>query len=245
MYYSRAVDPTMAPAINDISTEQSAATEDTISKCKMLLDYAATYPEAIIRYFASGMVLHIDSDAAYLVQKHARSRYAGHYYLSDHPPPAPAKPSPKPNGPILTVCKTLRGIMRSAAESETGGVFKNGQAAIICRTVLLALGHPQPPTPLKTDNTTASSFVHANIRQRRSKTWDMRWNWLRSPAAKEQLRIYWDRGQNNQADYFTKHHSPAHHLLMRPQYVLNARNMRQIMRALRIPCARVCSNRDG
>jgi hypothetical protein len=63
--------------------------------------------------------------------------------------------------------------MRSAAKSETSGVFNNGQAAIICRTSLHALGHPQPPTPLKTDNTTASSFVHANICQRRSKTWDI------------------------------------------------------------------------
>ena len=83
-----AVDPTMAPAINDIATEQSTASEDTLAKCKMLLDYAATYPEAIIRYFTSDMVLHIDSDAAYLVQKNTRSRYAGHYFLSDNPPRA-------------------------------------------------------------------------------------------------------------------------------------------------------------
>jgi hypothetical protein len=235
----------MAPAINDIATEQSSASEDTLSKCKMLLDYAATYPEAIIRYHVSDMVLHIDSDAAYLVQKNARSRYAGHYFLSDNPPPEPTKPNPKPNGPILTVCKTLRGVMRSAAESETGGVFNNGQAAIICRTALQALGHPQPPTPLKTDNTTASSFIHANIRQRRSKTWDMRWNWLRSIAARQQLRMYWDKGTNNKADYFTKHHSPAHHLQMRSQYVLNAHFVSKIMRALRIPCARVCSNPGG
>jgi hypothetical protein len=57
MYFSRAVDPTMAPAINNIATEQSTASEDTLAKCKMLLDYAATCPEAIIHYFASDMVL--------------------------------------------------------------------------------------------------------------------------------------------------------------------------------------------
>jgi hypothetical protein len=111
-----------------------------------------------------------------LVLPNARSRYAGHYFLSDNPPSPPAKPSPKPNGAILTVCKTLPGVMSSAAEAETGGVYWNGQDDVACRTPLEALGHPQPPTPLKTDNSTAISFVHSNIRQRRSKTWDMRWN---------------------------------------------------------------------
>jgi hypothetical protein len=28
-------------------------------------------------------------------------------------------------------------------------------------------------TPLKTDNSTSNSFIHANIKQCRSKTWDM------------------------------------------------------------------------
>jgi hypothetical protein len=67
MYFSRAIDPTMAPVINDTSTKQATASEDTLAKCKMLLDYATTHPEVIIHYFASYMILHINSDAAYLV----------------------------------------------------------------------------------------------------------------------------------------------------------------------------------
>jgi hypothetical protein len=47
---------------------------------------------------------------------------------------------------------------------------------------LPGFGHPQLATPLKTDNSTSNSFVHANIKQRRSKTWDMRWNWLRDKS---------------------------------------------------------------
>jgi hypothetical protein len=188
------------------------------------------------------MALHIDSDAAYLVLPNARSRYAGHYFLSDRPLPPPAKLNPKPNGPVLTICKTIRGVMSSAAEAETGGVYGNAQEAIACRISLLALGHAQTATPLKTDNSTANSFVHANIKQRRSKTWDMRWNWLRDKTTQEQLRIYWDKGINNQADYFTKHHPPSHHLLMRPQYVLNAHKLtaRLATCPFRHLAARVC-----
>ena len=50
------------------------------------MDYTHTYPNATIQYHASDMCLHIDSDAAYLVQTQAGSRVAGHFYLSDKIP---------------------------------------------------------------------------------------------------------------------------------------------------------------
>jgi hypothetical protein len=149
LYYARAVDATMLPAINEISGSQASPTQKTMSACRMLLDYAATYPLAILRYHASDMTLNTDTDAAYLVLPNARSRYASHYILSDTPPSLPAIPNPKPNGAIITVCKTIRGVMTSAAESETPGVFGNGQEIIALRISLLALGHPQKATPLK------------------------------------------------------------------------------------------------
>ena len=45
--------------------------------------------------------------------------------------------------------------MSSAAEAETGGIFSNCNFAIPIRYMLNALGHPQGPTPVKTDNTKA------------------------------------------------------------------------------------------
>jgi len=109
--------------------------------------------------------------------------------LSDTPPPPPEIPNPKPNGAILTVCKTIRNVMTSAAEAETDGVYENGQEIIAIRILLQALGHPQLATLLKTDNSTLNSFVHANIKQHRSKTWDMRWNWLSDKVTHQQLRM--------------------------------------------------------
>jgi hypothetical protein len=236
----------MLPAINEISGSQYSPTEKTMKACKMLLDYVTTYPLAGIRYHASDMALHVNSDAAYLVLPNARSHYAGHYILSDTPLPSPTLPTPKPNGPILTICKTIRGVMTSAAEAETGGVYGNAQEVIACRISLTAVGHPQAATPLKTANSTSNNFVHANIKQRRSKTWDMRWNWLRDKTTHKQLRIFWDKGQNNQADYFTKHHPPTHHRVLRPKYVLNAHQITVISQAVlpRHVGARVCSYHD-
>ena len=194
-----------------------------MNACMMLLEYAATYPLAIIRYHASDMALNTDTDAAYLVFPNAQSRYAGHYILSDTPPLPPEMPNPKPNDAILTVCKTIRNVTTSAAEAETASVYGNGQEIITICISLQAIGHPQLATPLKTDNSMSNSFVHANIKQRRSKTWDMPWNWLRDKETHQQLRsMYWARGTDNNADYFTKHHPPSHHLTTRPKYVLNA-----------------------
>jgi hypothetical protein len=189
------------------------------------------------------MCLALDSDAAYLVQPNARSRFAGYFYLADPAPPPPVKPTPKLNGPVLVECKTLRGVLTSAAEAETGGVFHNGQTAIVIQRALEALGHKQPPTPLKTDNSTAHSFVHTNIRQRRSKTWDMRWNWLRDKSNKA-LRVYWEKGSTNDADYFTKHHPPNYHRQMRPRYILQEHNISTKIHPFhfRLTCARVCSS---
>ena len=87
-----------------------------MSACKMLLDYAATYPLAIIRYHASSMALNTtDTDAAYLVLPNARSHYAGNYILSNTPPPSPEIPNPKLNGAILTVCKTICNVSMTSA----------------------------------------------------------------------------------------------------------------------------------
>ena len=136
LYYSRAVDPTMLPALNEIATSQANPTEKTKQQCKMLLDYAATYPSAKIRYYASDMILHADSDAAYLVLPNARSRIAGHFYLSSKPPDPPAPPKPQHNGPILTECRTLKHVVASAAEAETVGLFQFPYAKLFKLSVM-------------------------------------------------------------------------------------------------------------
>ena len=96
LYYARAIDGTMLTALNTISSEQAKPTKQTEQKCQRLLDYAASYQNAFIRYHASNMILHVDSDAAYLVMPQARSRIAGYYQLLDFP----AKEGTI-NGPIL------------------------------------------------------------------------------------------------------------------------------------------------
>ena len=67
LYYARALDASMLPAINEISRSQSQPTMATKEKCQRVIYYANTYKDVSIRYHASDIVLHVDSDVAYLV----------------------------------------------------------------------------------------------------------------------------------------------------------------------------------
>ena len=98
LFYGRAIDATTLPALNGIASDQANPTKKTKERTQQLMDYLYTYPDAYIRYYASDMVLHVDSDAAYLVAPKSRSRAAGFYYLSNHPS---HQQQPKLNGAIL------------------------------------------------------------------------------------------------------------------------------------------------
>ena len=60
------VNPTMLTALGSIAAQQAKGTEKTYADTIWLLNYAATHPNAKIRYTTSDMILHIHSDASYL-----------------------------------------------------------------------------------------------------------------------------------------------------------------------------------
>ena len=67
LYIAHAVDPTILVALNEIGAEQALPTTDTVQKTKMLMDYVAMQPDTVIRFHASNMCIHINSNAAYLI----------------------------------------------------------------------------------------------------------------------------------------------------------------------------------
>jgi hypothetical protein len=215
LFYARAVDPTMLHALNALSAAQSKGTQATAEALVHLLNYCTTYPNATIRYRASDMILHIHSDASYLTESEARSRAGGHHFLSDKPNSQPAKP----NGPILNLAKILRNVMSSAAEAEVGALFLNAREGTVLRNTLEEMGHTQPPTPLQTDNSTANGIINGTVKQQRSKAIDMRFYWVRDRSNQGHFNVFWAPGRDNLGDYFTKHHPPSHHRLMRPIFL--------------------------
>ena len=213
LFYGRAVDPTFLVALGTIASQQNQPTEETAEAITQLLNYVATNPNATIRFKRSKMILHIHSDASYLSEKKARSRAAGHFYLASNGTRSAN------NGPIHTLCSIMRNVMASAVEPEIGSVFHSAQDAIPLRNALEDLGHPQPPTPIQTDNSTAAGFLNDNIKQKRTKTIDMRFYWVKDRNLQNQFRILWAPGSKNLADYFSKHHPASHHRRMRKQFL--------------------------
>eukprot|EP00957_Ditylum_brightwellii_P001850 142592-Ditylum_brightwellii.AAC.1 len=129
LYYGRAINGTILPTINEISADQAKPTINTAKQSIMLMDYLATYPNAVLRFFAGNMQLHVDSDAAYLVVNGAKSHIAGYFYCASNPHTLNYSKTPY-NAPILIECRTLKQVVCSAAEAECGTLFHNSQTAM-------------------------------------------------------------------------------------------------------------------
>lgn len=157
LYYGRAVDSTMLTTLSSIASTQAAPTAETLANIKTFLDYAATHQDAIITYRASNMVLVVHSDASYLSEPKARSRAGGHFFMSAD------TNDPPNNGAVLNIAQLIKSVMSSAAEAELGALYINAREAVPQRQLLEEMGHPQPPTPIQTDNSTALGVVTSNI----------------------------------------------------------------------------------
>ena len=80
------------------------------------------------------------------------------------------------------------------------------------------MGHPQPPTPVKVNNSTALVIATVTINQRKSKAMDIQFYWIRDRSNQDQFNIYCKPGSTNTGYYYSKHFPPAHHTTVRPNY---------------------------
>jgi hypothetical protein len=113
------------------------------------------------------------------------------------------------------------------------------------------MGHPQPQTPIQTNNSMAEGVNNHKIKLKRTKAmdmcshwlrdrkaqgqfwiyWqqtkamDMRFHWLHDCKAQGQFWIYWQPGKLNSADYFTRHHSPLHRVNVRYEFLSKVKEL--------------------
>ena len=154
------------------------------------------------------MILMTDTDSNYPVLPEACSRISGYYYFTksmlDY-----SKDTPTPNGPILTECKTLKTLVSSSAEVETGGTLENAQNVIPLRHIIKTLYLHQKPTtgsPIITEKLTYQGILTCLIKTA-NKIWDMRYHGLEDRIFQKHIQLIWKQGIHNWADYFTKQNS--------------------------------------
>ena len=119
------------------------------------------------------------------------------------------------NAPLHTECRTTKNVVSSTTEAECAALFHNCTVVVGIWHALEGLCHPQTHTRVIANYSTANSFVHSEMRVKRSKSWDMRYNWLRDRIAQVHFHVKWKEGIHNLADYFTKHHLPKHDQIKR------------------------------
>jgi hypothetical protein len=202
----------MNVSLSALASQQANATQQTAKDATKFLNYCASNPSTTIRYHASDMILKIHSDASYNSEPKARSRAGRHFYMGSATNTAINNTH---NGAVLATTGVMRTVLSSASEAEIGALFENCKKAAILHITLDELGYTQPATPIQTDNSTAcgiaNDIANDNIKQQRSRAIDMRFYWVRNRVQQGQFIIYWGPGQLNLADYYTKHHSAAHH----------------------------------
>ncbi len=82
------------------------------------------------------------------------------------------------NGTVLNIAQLIKSVMSLAAEVKLGALYMNASKAIPQCQLLQEMGHPQPPTPMQTDNITALGVVNSNIQPKLTKAMDMWSHWL-------------------------------------------------------------------
>jgi hypothetical protein len=202
----------MRGLINAPSTWDACHTTSNVNQIKQFLDYTSTNPNAVVTYHASNMVLAGHSNDLYLSKSNAWSRAKGHFFMSSN---AELRPY---NGNVSTILQIIIALMSLAAEAEVGALFINCCEAVPARHVLKFLGHPQLPTPMQTDNTTALEVVNQNV-MKKMKSMDIKYHWLQCRISQKQFQHYWAAGKLNLGNYFTKHHLAIHHQATRSTFL--------------------------
>ena len=198
LYYARGVDGTMRPAVDHISMEQTHGTQNTMQKAIRLLEYGATFPNATLVYYPSDMILKCNVDGSYNSEPGARSRAGAFSYCGRTNDPNFI------NGPIECISCLIPTVVASATETEYASLFIGGKSLIPLRYTLLDMNCIQPPTEIKTDNVAAQGIATHTCKQRRSKSMDMRYHWIRDRVELKDFNIIWRPGSESIADYLTK-----------------------------------------
>jgi hypothetical protein len=81
------------------------------------------------------------------------------------------------SGAIHVYCCVMKEVLSSAAKAELGALFHNSKEACPLQTALIKMGHPQNPTTLFTNNSTAARISNSTVKQRRSKAINIQYYW--------------------------------------------------------------------
>ena len=105
-----------------------------------------------------------------------------------------------------------------------GNPFVDFQLGAATQIALVEIVQTKPPTPSKTDRATLDGFVNDRIHKRRSRSANMRFNYVIDMVICEKFLVYWVAGEHNLVDYFSNHHPSIHHSSNQIAYLIPTSN---------------------
>ena len=202
LYYARAVDPTMLTAIGKIAANIANPTQSTLKAAEHFLQYAASHPDATMTFKPSDMQLKIISDASFAGDSQARSRAGGVHFLCKAS--ELSEDDTLTNAPFHYFSTIIPTIVTSAAEAEYAALFLNGKDANYEMALLEYMGYPQTAITIICDNSCAAGTANRTVKPKRSKSFDIKFHWIRKKVDDKIFKIIWKKGETNEADYLTK-----------------------------------------
>jgi hypothetical protein len=141
----------------------------------------------------------------------------------------------------------MKFVMASAAQAELGALYHNCQTGIIFRLTLVKMGHTQPRAPAHYNNATAVGIANNSIKRQCSGSMEMRFFWVGDKIAQNMYDLSWHPGQDNLADYQSKHHLGSHHANVILWYLHMEKSLGQLPRAQRPSTLKGCvgTMKDG
>ena len=93
------------------------------------------------------------------------------------------------------------------------------------------MGHPQPPTPVNCNNSTAVGIANNTVKCQCSRSMEMRFFWVADAVKVGKFDTQYYPGKENLGDYQSKHHLGTHHTAVCPWYLLEKMSHQELPRA--------------
>ena len=198
LYYARAVDSTMLPAVTTLASLQARPTAAVMAQANRLLQYCFRYPSNRLILHACDMQLHVQSDASFNSRPRGRSVAGSFFYLGNHDHPEHI------NGAVHCISKVIDVVVGSVGEAEYAALYIAGVEATSLQQMLQSLGYMQSPTTMLCDNKFAVGLGSSSVKAKHSKAIDVKFYWIRDRVRRKQFNLVWREGKLNLADFFTK-----------------------------------------
>jgi hypothetical protein len=96
------------------------------------------------------------------------------------------------------------------------------------------------------NNATMVGIANSTVKRQRSHSMEMHFFWISDKSAPEMYALHWHPGQENLADYQSKHHAGVHHAAVRPWYLHESNSLHLLPRAHAPSALKGCvGNLDG